>query len=456
MLRRALRLVVFVLPAAACATASASLDGRLSAARDEHRVPGMSVVVMRGDDTVIARGYGHLEAGGERPVGAATVFQLGSISKQFLAALVIRLVEDGRLSLDDAVTRHLPEFTLLPADVTVRHLLNHTSGMRELFAQEVYRGGIEDLSRGPEELARIARESPVDVAPGSRWSYTNTGYTTLTFLVERVTGQSYEHALDARLFTPLGLASMRQCTPLPTDADEARGHVLDAGVVTVAAPENMHWIRGDGGLCGSAVDLARWTRLLHTGRVVSPASYAAMTAPTPVSSGGLAAYGFGLSLIEPDARRKIAHGGAMLGYSAMAAWYPDDELTVVVLTNRGDAGADAIERRLARRVLRLPEPARDSVALPLAERERLPGTYDIGVFDVVIADRDGDLWLESPRPGPTMKLTHVGSGRFIGADAPDSIEVVFNANGIRLMMGAMEWYGVRRRILPEVLTAIRL
>ncbi|MDQ3071474.1 MAG: beta-lactamase family protein [Acidobacteriota bacterium] len=452
MLRRALLIVVFVLPAAACATGSANLDARLSATRDEHRVPGMSVVVMRGGDTVIARGYGHLEAGGERPVGAATVFQLGSISKQFLAALVMRLVEDGRLSLDDAVTMHLPEFTLLPAEVTVRRLLNHTSGMRELFAQEVYRGGIEDLSRGPEELARIARESPVDIAPGSRWSYTNTGYTTLALLVERVTGQPYEHALAARLFTPLGLASIRQCTPLPRDAhagDEARGHVLGGGVVTVAAPENMHWIRGDGGLCGSAVDLARWTRLLHTGRVVSPASYAAMTAPTTVSSGGVAAYGFGLSLIEPDARRKIAHGGAMLGYSAMAAWYPDDELTVVVLTNRGDAGADAIERRLARRVLRLPEPARAPVALPLAERERLLGTYDIGVFDVVIADRDGDLWIESPRPGPTMKLTHVGSGRFIGADAPDSIEVVFGANGIRLMMGAMRWDGVRRdTVLP--------
>ncbi len=435
---------MFVLPAAACATGSARLDTLASVARDEHRVPGMSVVVLRGGETVIARGYGRLQAGGQRAVDETAVFQLGSISKQFLAAFVMRLREDGRLSLDDAVTTHLPEFTLLPPEVTVRHLLNHTSGMRELFAQEVYRGGIEDLSRGSQELARIARESPVDIAPGSRWSYTNTGYTTLALLVERVTGQPYEDALAARLFTPLGLTSMRQCTPLPEGADEARGHVLRGGAVTVADPENMHWIRGDGGLCGSAVDLARWTRLLHTGRVVSPASYAEMTAPTPLPSGGVAAYGFGLSLIEPDGRRKVAHGGAMLGYTAMAAWYPADELTIVVLTNRGDAAADAIERRVARRVLGLPEPARAPVALALAERERFPGTYDIGVFDIVIADRDGDLWLESPRPGPTMKLTHVGGGRFIGDDAPDAVEVVFNANGIRLMMGAMHWYGVRR------------
>lgn len=408
------------------------------------RVPGMALVVMRGDETVRAEGYGTTAIERGEQVTDTTVFQLGSISKQFLAALVLRLVEDERLSLDDPVTTHLPEFALLPPTVTVRHLLNHTSGLRELFAQEAYRNGIEDLSRGPEELARIARESPVDFAPGSRWSYSNTGYATLALIVERLTGLPYEDALAERLFVPLGLSSMRQCTPLPKDDGEARGHVEREGAIVAAAPENMHWIRGDGGLCGHARDVARWTRLLHTGKVVSPASHALMTAATPVSSHAAAPYGFALSLIEPDGRRKIAHGGAMLGFSAMAAWYPDDDVTIVVLTNRGEAGADGVERRVARGVLGVPEPTRAPVALTAAERARALGTYDIGIFDVRIVARGGDLWLEAQPPAPTTKLTHIGGGRFIGDAAPDSIEMVIDADGIRLMMGAMYWFGARR------------
>ena len=284
----------------------------------------------------------------------------------------------------------------------------------------------------------------MDFAPGSRWSYSNTGYATLALIVERLLGQPYDHALAERLFRPLGLSSMRQCTPLPRDDGEARGHVERDGAVIKAAPENMHWIRGDGGLCGSARDVARWTRLLHTGKVLSPASYALMTAPTPVLPRPAAPYGFGLSLIDPDGRRKIAHGGAMLGFTATAAWYPDDDVAIVVMTNLGEAWADGIERRIARGVLGLTEPARAPVALTAEERARAVGTYDIGIFDVRIADRNGELWFEAQPPAPTMKLTHAGSGRFVGDVAPDSIEVLIGAGGIRLMMGAMYWYGERR------------
>jgi D-alanyl-D-alanine carboxypeptidase len=440
-------LLLTALQAAAPAPAD-TINAAAKAALAERHIPGMSVVVLRGDQVVWSRGYGVREVGGAGDVTADTVFQLGSISKQFLAALALKLADDGRLSPDAAVTKYLPEFTLLTPAVRVRHLLNHTSGIRELFSQQAYLDGIEDLTRGVPELVAIARASPVDFEPGSRWAYSNTAYAVLALVIERVTGKPYEDALAEHVFRPLDLRTMRQCTPLPAEPGEARGHVRRAGVVSVAAPENMHWIRGDGGICGSASDLAHWTRLLATGRVVSRSSYARMTAPTPVRRGGPAPYGFALSLIRPDGVAKVAHGGAMLGYTAMAAYYPASQLTIVVLTNRGGAGADAIERRIARGLLGIDEPSRAVVPLTDAERARVAGVYDIGPFAITLVERDGALTLEAPPPGPTTRLTHHGGGRFTGDADSESIELLFQAGSpspsVRLMMGAMYWYGERR------------
>jgi hypothetical protein len=173
-----------------------------------------------------------------------------------------------------------------------------------------------------------------------------------------------------------------------------------------------------------------------------------MTTPTPLAGGGEADYGFGLSLVSPDGRRKVAHNDAMAGFSASAAYYPDDALTVVVLANRGDVRTEVIERRIARRVLGLPDPTVPARPLPADERARLAGRYDIGVFTVRIAVRGEQLWLEMPRPGPTTPLRHVGGGEFVSEPAPEAYQVTFSpgpggAPDMRLCMAAMHWYGVR-------------
>jgi D-alanyl-D-alanine carboxypeptidase len=419
-----------------------------SAALDERSIPGLSLVVLQRDDTLLAKGYGFADDARQVPVSATTVFQLGSISKQFLAALVLRLAERGSLSLDDPVARHLPEFARLPPEMLVRHLLNHTSGIREPFMLPEYRAGIEDLRRSAEEFVSILRRAPVDFPPGSRWSYSNANYLILALLVERVAGRSYERALADEFFRPLGLTSLRPCTPLPQERGEARGHVQHNGAIVPAAPENMNWIRGDGGLCGNGLDLARWTRLLASGRVVTPQSFLKMVAPTRLADGRLVEYGFGLSLVTLDGRRKLAHNGAMLGFSASAAYYPDSELTVVVLVNRGDVRVESIERGIARRLLDIPAPELRERALEPEARQRVVGRYDIGVFEVRIEERDGHLWLVMPRPGPTTRLRYLGRGEFVCESDPDACQLTVGggdrpASDLRIFMGAMYWYGVR-------------
>jgi len=456
-------------PAAAAASID-EVEALAARALDQHAVPGMALVVLREDGLLLARGYGVADVGagpGEEHAAAAadgrvaamgsagtvsptTVFQLGSISKQFLAALVVALAEDGVLSLDDAVARHLPDFTELPPPLRVRHLLNHTSGLRELFMLPEAQSGFADLTAGVDALRAAVRRAPVDFEPGSRWSYSNTNYTLLAFVVESLTGVAYHEALAQRFFRPLQLTSLRQCTALPSQAGEARGHVRRGGTVVVAAPENMNWAWGDGGLCGTAMDVARWTRLLATGRVVSGTSYAQMTAPASLAQGREADYGHAISLVAMDGVTKRAHNGAMAGFSASAAYYPASALTVVVLANRGDVRTEVIERAVARRLLGLPEPVFTERELAPEQRARLAGTYDIGVFDVDVVDRDGQLWLQVPAPGPTTPLRQLGEGHFAGAIEPDAYRVTFSsgagpAQELRLFMAAMHWYGVRRQ-----------
>jgi CubicO group peptidase (beta-lactamase class C family) len=381
-------------------------------------------------------------------VQPSTIFQLGSIGKQFLAAAVMAMAREGALSLDDPVTLRLPDFALLPREVRIRHLLNHTSGIRELFTLPEAQEGFDNLSRTRDELIAAIRKAPVDVAPGSRWSYSNTNYTMLALIVERIAGKPYEEVLAERFFRPFNLPSMRQCASVPSGAGEARGYEWTNHTNVLSPPENMNWIRGDGGLCGSAADLARWTRLLSTGRIIAREAYEQMIAPTRLADGTIADYGFALSLARPDGAAKIAHNGAMRGFSASAAYYPDTEITTVVLTNRGDVRTEAIERAVARRVIGEPEQDRTTRELPEAERRRALGTYDIGVFDVSVIERDGRLWFEMPRPGPTFKLRYIGGGRFVSDDDPDGNALTLTDNQqpaqhIRLFMGAMHWYGRR-------------
>ncbi|QXD15821.1 beta-lactamase family protein [Rhodocaloribacter litoris] len=417
-------------------------------ALEAHRLPGLALTVLRGDEIVLAGGYGYVDMSRADRVRETTVFQLGSISKQFLAALVLVLVDERHLSLDDPVVRHLPDFPQLPPGLRVRHLLNHTSGVRELFTAPEAQAGFDDLTRSRAELVALVRRLPVDWPPGSRWSYSNTNYTMLALLVERIMGEPYEDLLVARFFRPLGLSSLRQCASRPHGPAEAVGHVLHDGVIVAAAPENMNWIRGDGGLCGHALDVARWTRLLATGRVLPPHLYEQMVAPALLPDGSRAAYGLGLSLVDFESLRRVGHNGAMRGFSATAAYYPDSALTVVVLVHRGDVRTESIERQVVRRLLGLPQPGFREVPLSMRERQRYVGTYDIGVFDVHVVERAGRLWLEMPPPGPTTPLTYLGNHAFAGRD-PDAHRVTFDdragaAETLRLLMGGMYWYGRRK------------
>ena len=439
----------------ACTTSTPALRDADTIAKREHiarRLPGLAVVVLSGDTPIFDGAYGAADIGATVPVTTESVFQLGSIGKQFLAALVVTLAAENKLALDAPVTQYLADFPLLSPDIKVRHLLNHTSGIRELFTLPEAQEGFDNLARTRGELYDAIRKAPVDVPPATRWSYSNTNYTMLAMITERVTGQPYEDVLAERFFRPFHLPSMRQCPSIQSTAAEARGYEWINHTNTPAVPENMEWIRGDGGLCGNARDLARWTRLLATGQIVPPDRYTEMITPARLADGREVDYGFALSLVRPDGARKIAHNGAMRGFSASAAYYPDTETTVVVLANRGDVRTEAIERAVARRVIGVPEQNRTPQQVPGVLRQRVVGTYDIGIRHVRVFDRDGQLWFEMPQPGPSFRLRHIGGSRFVDDSDVDASAIRFGdgdpAPNMVFYMGAMHWYGNRVILRP--------
>jgi CubicO group peptidase (beta-lactamase class C family) len=282
------------------------------------------------------------------------VYRVGSVTKQFTAAMVMQLVERGAVRLDDAIGTHLPSLPEAWRSVTVRQLLNHTSGIpsyTDLGDVWIRRLGEE---MPPDTLIALTAREPMSFAPGTKWKYDNTGYIVLGVLVEKVTGKSWDTNLAERFTTPLGLASTRDCLTTPLIAGRAPGY----------DPAGTGWVNtrylamsqpfSAGALCSTIGDLVRWNRALHGGQVVSAASYAQMITPEGAAQQGELVYGFGLGRDTIAGRPMITHGGGIFGFITGNAWIPSEQLSVTVLANSGAAHSGDLLKRLARAALGAP------------------------------------------------------------------------------------------------------
>jgi len=326
-----------------------SLAKAFIAARE---APGVSVVVVRGRDTLLSQGYGLIDLENSVPATPHSVYRIGSITKQFTSAAVMQQVEAGKVRLDDSIGTYLPSLPARWHQATVRQILNHTSGIpsyTDLGPRWMKRMG-ERMS--PDSLVALTANDTLNFAPGTSWRYDNTGYVVLGMLVEKVTGKSYAQYLNERLFTPLGLNETMYCSNAPIIPHRAQGYGKDSTGWRNATFIDMSQPFSAGALCASALDLARWNQALGSGRVVSAASYELMTTPT-----GKAAprrYGFGLASDTLAGHRIIQHGGGIPGFSTANAWFPDDSLSVTVLPNGEGARPDRLLSNIARAVFGVP------------------------------------------------------------------------------------------------------
>jgi CubicO group peptidase (beta-lactamase class C family) len=343
------------------------------------RVAAMSIAVIRGRDTLVMKGYGMADLENDVPATAQTVYRIGSVTKQFTSVAVMQLVEQRKLSLDDDITKYVPNAPTHGRKILVRHLLNHTSGIPSYTDVGGTFGRVMRLDLPHDSLLATVKNDSLQFEPGSHFYYNNTGYYLLGMILERVTGRPYGDYLKDALFVPNGLTSTLYCSTAPIIKHRAQGYdARPTGLV------NTDYISMDlpfaaGSLCSTVGDLATWTRLLHSGRLVSAASFASMTTPVKLTSGRPMQYGFGLSIDTLGPHRRVHHGGGINGFISELAYYPDDSLTVVVLSNTSPAPSAEVAENLARiafgmPVLGAPERPAD-LPIPAEEVTRLIGNY---------------------------------------------------------------------------------
>jgi CubicO group peptidase (beta-lactamase class C family) len=339
----------FLLAASILLTVSApiradSVDDFVNAQLKSQRIPGLSIAVVEDGKLIKAQGYGLANVELNVPATKETVYSSGSVGKQFTATCVMLLVEDGKLQLDDPVSKYIDGTPETWKDMTVRHLLTHTSGVKNYSPRDLdFRKDYTD-----DQLVEIATKLPLDFTPGTQWRYSNTGYVLLGILVKKVSGKFYADVLNERVFGLLGMTTARIHSEADIIPNRAKGYRLLNGEL-----KNDEYVSpslnrtADGSLVLSVLDMAKWDAGLYTDKVLKKSSLEQMWTPVKLKDGTTSPYGFGWSLLDYRGHKYISHGGAWLGFTTFIGRFVDDKLTVIVLTNRVGTNPELIARGVA-------------------------------------------------------------------------------------------------------------
>ena len=329
------------------ARAAAVVDSIANAALATGRAAGMSIAVVRGRDTVVMKGYGKADLELDVATPERAVYEIGSVTKQFTAAAIMQLVEQGKLSLDDEITKHLPSYPTQGQKVTVRRLLDHTSGIKGYTELQEF-GAIATRALPRDTLVALFSSRPFDFAPGAAQAYNNSAYFLLGLIVEKVSGQPYATYVKEQLFARAGMADSRYCSNDAVVQRRAHGHQPGPDGLRRAGYIDHTWPYAAGSLCSTAGDLVAWTRALHGGRVLGPAAYKQFLTPGRLNDGTPLRYAMGLFVNDSiGGHTAIHHGGDIPGFSTHLAYLPDDSMTVAVLVNTaGPVRPDALTQSI--------------------------------------------------------------------------------------------------------------
>jgi CubicO group peptidase (beta-lactamase class C family) len=316
----------------------------------EQHIPGVGVAVVRDGKLILARGYGLANVELATPVSPETVFEAGSITKQFVAAAIMLLAQDGKLKLDDSIGRYFPEASPATRTVTIRNLLTHTSGIPDVSdgtSETSGAVGVVDFHReySESQLASAYLAQPLESEPGTKWSYCNACYDLLGFLIHRVSGQFYGDFLRQRIFAPAGMRTAR----VFSQADIIPNRVGLYGLVGGQWKNAPDWwsqsIRqgAAGGLWMSVLDLAKWDAALNTNRILNRTALETMWTPLPLDDGSAYPGGMGWFIAKANGHRVVFHTNGGPGSSAVISRYLDDGLTIIVMTNLGAHYTDVMK-----------------------------------------------------------------------------------------------------------------
>jgi len=413
------------------AAIAAAADKLAAQALSEKGAAGLSVAVSRNGKVIFSKGYGLAEIEHDVKADGGSMFRTGSITKQFTAAAIMRLVEQGKVGLDDPITKHVPGYNTQGREITVRHLLTHTSGIKSY--TEVKRVMVDEPERefSHQEMLGLVQNEPLAFEPGTKSVYSNTGYYLLGVIIENVSGKGYCEFLQDEFFGPLGLKRTRCDSNSEIIKGRAQGYTVEGEKLVNdrgLAPSTPF---AAGMLLASAHDLVVWADALAAGKVVSPASYKLMSTPFKLVGGGANDYGFGLFIDSLGGHARIQHGGDIFGFNSMLARFPDDGVTVAVISNSRAISSTRVANGLSREALGLVEAAAPvGVALSETEAARCVGVYAFpdSDWEMTIILRKGKLFSQSPGDADSA-LTYMGKGEFKALLYDKDVRLVFDLAG---------------------------
>ena len=324
-----------------------AVDRFVAAQMESQHIPGLSLAVVRGGAVVRASGYGSASLELDVPVTPQTVFQIGSITKQFTATAIMMLAEEGRVSLEESVTHALEGLPAAWEGVTVRHLLDHTSGIKSFTGIPDVMARLTFLPASRDEVVALVADAPLEFAPGEQYAYNNTGYYLLGHIIERASGQPYGDFLGDRIFAPLKMEATRVNDLKDILPDRACGYEWAEDRWRNADHISMTWPFSAGALVSTTLDLARWDAALGSETLLPKAAWEMMWAPTTLTDGTKTGYGFGWAVGDYEGHPSVGHSGGIPGFMTHAERFPADDLAVIVLANVAPADPALIARGVA-------------------------------------------------------------------------------------------------------------
>lgn len=407
------------------------IDSLVNAPIKAGQVVGASVAVVKGRDTILVKGYGkaNVELDVATPVAGTAIYEIGSITKQFTGAAIMQLVEQGKVSLDDDVTKYLPTFKTGGRKVTLRRLLDHSSGMRS-YTEIAAARSFFPLQLPRDTMLRVVESQPWDFEPGEEQIYNNSAFFLVGLVIEKVSGMPYGEYVRKNLFDRAGMPDAHYCSETAIKRGKTSGYDFDASGPIQKRPLSHQWPYAAGSLCMTVRDLVAWNEALHrTNKILSAASYKEMIRPDTLNDGYRVGYAKGLSLTPVLGHPSLHHGGGINGWTTENMYFPAESLSVIVFYNTsGPSGPSEVAEAIVRAMLGVREPAAVPVTGDIA---RFRGTYagrGRGVpQQLSIEPRDGTL--EVVRGAQRRPLVHVGNGTFLLG----STKFVFSEQGGRVV-----------------------
>jgi len=319
-----------------------SVDDYLRAEMRERRIPGIALAILEKGKLAKTSAYGFADLENQVPAQTNSVFEIGSVTKQFTAAGILLLAEKHALGLDDVISKHLPTAPLSWSNITVRHLLTHSSGIKSYTGLPGY-----ELTRHLTQtqfIGQLGKET-LEFPAGSAWKYSNSGYSLLGYIIENCSGSNYWDFLHARIFAPLGMNSTTNRLPSLVLPHRARGYEQVAGA-WVNRDYDLTDVFSAGAIVSTVGDLSAWHRALDQSAVLTPGSQKLMWTPYRLTTGKETDYGLGWFIETFEGRKLIGHGGSTSGFSASCQRFVNEQVTVILLTNTDEQVATRLARKI--------------------------------------------------------------------------------------------------------------